>query len=83
VRQRWRVVWTIALLWGVTTAAVARAHHPTPASHPGAEGAWPLLLLLGACVFIVVFAATWAVFSFFERRQQLRSGEREPSRRLS
>jgi hypothetical protein len=81
VRQQWRVVWIIALLWGIAIAAVARAHHPTPQAHTGAEGAWPLLWLLGAGVFIAVFAATWALFSFFERRQRLGPGGREPTRR--
>jgi hypothetical protein len=81
VRQQWRVMWILAPFWGIATAAVARAHHPTPQAHAGAEGAWPLLWLLGAGVFIAVFAATWALFSFFERRQRLGSGEREPTRR--
>ena len=55
MRQQWRVMWILAPFWGIATAAVARAHHPTPQAHAGAEGAWPLLWLLGAGVFMGLF----------------------------
>ena len=62
-------------------AAAAWGHHPTSRPDAVGGGPWPLLWFLGACVFVLAFVATWAVFSFFERRQQSGSGERESSRR--
>jgi heme/copper-type cytochrome/quinol oxidase subunit 2 len=68
-------------LWSIAFSAAAWADHPIPRPSAGAEWSWMLPWFLGACVFIVAFAATWAVFSFFERRQRAGSDEGESARR--
>jgi heme/copper-type cytochrome/quinol oxidase subunit 2 len=68
-------------LWSIAFSAAAWADHPIPRPSAGAEWSWMLLWFLGACVFIVAFVATWAVFSFFERRQRAESDEGESARR--
>jgi hypothetical protein len=81
-RPRWSALLAvIGALGHVGTPALAWAHHPMPRPEAGGEWPWPLLWFLGAGVFMVVFVATWAVFSFLERRQRSGSGGRESSRR--
>lgn len=75
------MVAVVGVLRCFVTPTIAWAHHAIPRSNTSGDWPWPLLWFLGACVFLVVFVATWAVFSFFERRQRSGSGEREPSRR--
>ena len=55
--------------------AVAWAHHPVARADSSADRTGNLVWLLGVGVFIVVFVATWALFSYIERRQRLSSGE--------
>jgi hypothetical protein len=68
-------------LWSIGATAAAWAHHPIPRLDSGSGWPWPLLWFLGACVFMAVFVATWAAFSFFERRQQAGVGDHQSSRR--
>jgi heme/copper-type cytochrome/quinol oxidase subunit 2 len=74
---------TVGCLWSIGAAATAWAHHPIPRTDTGDGWSWFLVWFLGACVFTVIFVATWAAFSFFERRQRAGPDERESSRRLS
>ena len=71
----------VVVLRGIATPAIAWAHHAVPRSNTGRDWPSPLLLFLGACLFMVVFVATWAMFSLLERRQVSGSDEQESSRR--
>ncbi len=68
-------------LWSLGAAVAAWAHHPIRRLDTGDGWPWLLPWFLGACVFMVVFVATWAAFSFFEGRQRAGSSQRESSRR--
>jgi hypothetical protein len=65
----------VGILWHLSVPAIAWAHHPFARPNTGGEWAWALLWFLGAGLFLIVFVATWAVFSFFERRQRSGPGE--------
>jgi hypothetical protein len=68
-------------LWSIGVASATWAHHPVPRLDTGDGWSWFLVWSLGACVFSVVFVATWAAFSFFERRQRAGPDERDSTRR--
>jgi H+/Cl- antiporter ClcA len=68
-------------LAGFLSPVVAWGHHAISPSGSSGEWPWLLLWLLGAGVFIIVFIATWAVFSFLERAQRSGPDESESSRR--
>lgn len=61
--------------------ATAWAHHPLSRLGTGGDWPWPQLWFLGVCVLGVVFAVTWAVFAFSDRRQRTHSAERASARR--
>jgi hypothetical protein len=82
MRPLW--VWlaaVVVVLRCIAIPAIAWAHHAVPRSNTGRDGPLPLLWFLGACLFMVVFVATWAMFSLLERRQVSGSDERQSSRR--
>jgi hypothetical protein len=68
-------------LGGVLFPMAAWGHHPILRPQSGGERPWALLWFLGACLFMIVFIVTWAVFSFLERHQRSGAGKRESSRR--
>jgi hypothetical protein len=82
IRPLW--VWLVAVivvLRRIAIPAIAWAHHAAPRSSTSGEWTSPLLWFVGACVFVGVFVATWAVFSFLERRQRSGSDEQKSSQR--
>jgi hypothetical protein len=77
--------WSRHLVVGTLSTFVASeavwAHHPLPRPAPGGNVPRPLLWFLGACVFGLVFAVTWAILAFSERRPRPPSSERTSSHR--
>ena len=70
----------IIIAFHIATLVSAWAHHPV--APPEARGDRPdnLIWVLGIGVFLVVFIATWAVFSLVERRQRLSAHRQESVR---
>ena len=68
-------------LYGLGFVQTPWAHHPIARSDVSGGWPWPLLWMLGAGVFLVVFGATLAAFSIIERRQRGRSEARDSTRR--
>jgi heme/copper-type cytochrome/quinol oxidase subunit 2 len=76
-----RLAAAVGSLWSIGCSAAAWAHHAMPHPEAGEAWPWPLLWFLSACVFMVVFVATWVAFSYFERRQRAGDGERHSAPR--